>query len=590
MRKIIFVDTETRNEHGKVEAGEHRLWFGVALYSRFRDAKSNHQSSFDSLKFTTPYKFWNWTIKKLGKNDTIYILAHNWNFDGNILDSVRQLEHVGFENSLYINEGRPPVIIRFKREQQRIVLIDNLNYFRTSLAALGDSLGYPKREQPKTDDLSAWLSYAWHDVKILRLAFLTFRSFILENDLGTLQSTLASQAMTAYTHKFYEGNILIHSDRRALQLEREAYKGGRTDSFFRGRVNERVYKVDINSMYPAIMKNELFPYWKMSYHYPSEHALDYLQRHLDNNLAVVAKVDIETNEECFGVKAKLPQLGQRLIFPVGRFTTTLTTPELKYALHNGYIRKVYDSAIYKRTDLFSSFVDYFYSERQNFNRAGNLSFSYLCKILLNSLYGKFGQTGRKWIPSLEAFAKDAVYISDSEGNIKRVRTILNNKQELSTESESENSLPVIAAEVTGYARMYLWMLIKRAGQENVYYVDTDSLFVNRQGFDRLSPYIDETALGMLKLEGVSDDTTFQGPKHYSFSNKETIKGIKRNAKRLAEFQFEQDRFATWHTMIKNDKHGYIDITKIRKTLKADNNKRVIVGENQFTLPLRLDMF
>ncbi len=93
-----------------------------------------------------------------------------------------------------------------------------------------------------------------------------------------------------------------------------------------------------------------------------------------------------------------------------------------------------------------------------------------------------------------------------------------------TEKNSYDSFVGIASFITSYARMKLIGLIKQAGRENCYYMDTDSLFVNEDGLRRLMPEIDPYELGKLKVEEFSDKSAFWAPKFYLFNDNLKCKG------------------------------------------------------------------
>ncbi|NIQ91320.1 MAG: hypothetical protein GWN93_20850, partial [Deltaproteobacteria bacterium] len=142
-----------------------------------------------------------------------------------------------------------------------IVFIDLMNYFKMSLAKLGESMGYPKLHIDfntcTTDELAR---YCRNDVYVMVQAWKKWTAFLRENDLGVWAPTLPAQAFNAFRHRFMSSDIMIHSHQKALDLERDAYHGGRTEVFRHGFFNTRqYYLLDVNSMYPAMMKHRLFP-------------------------------------------------------------------------------------------------------------------------------------------------------------------------------------------------------------------------------------------------------------------------------------------------------------------------------------------
>ena len=73
-------------------------------------------------------------------------------------------------------------------------------------------------------------------------------------------------------------------------------------------------------------------------------------------------------------------------------------------------------------------------------------------------------------------------------------------------------------------------LINIAGPDNVYYCDTDSLFVNIRGYNALKGYrMVGSELGKLKLEGSEMEATFYRPKFYSFGDDNKCKGLKKKS-------------------------------------------------------------
>ncbi|GAI41675.1 unnamed protein product, partial [marine sediment metagenome] len=252
-----------------------------------------------------------------------------------------------------------------------------------------------------------------------------------------------------------------------------------------------------------------------------------------------AKVLIDTDEPAYAVRR------ERTIFPVGRFWVTLTTPELKYAFEHNHIVKVEQAVFYEQADIFRSYVDRFYKLRQEFRSAGVAEYEELCKKFLNSLYGKFGQKADVWKKIGDCPNEpDRVEICFIKGicRVRQIRYLLGEIFELEGYEECFNSFPAIAAEVSAYARMYLYELMKQAGTENVFYCDTDSLVINEVGLCNLKNLMDENRLGALKLVETSSELLIRGLKDYSTSSKVVIKGISKNATKLSDGVYEQEQW------------------------------------------------
>ncbi|GAI75079.1 unnamed protein product, partial [marine sediment metagenome] len=270
-----------------------------------------------------------------------------------------------------------------------IVFLDSMNWFVESLAKTGERIGLKKLPIDFDTCSDIELSkYCRRDVEIELENFRRFMRFLYSNTVSRLCYTRGSTAMAAYLFGFYKTKIYIHNNQEAIDLEREAYKGGRTECFYLGDLNdENYYIVDVNSLYPAVMRDNVYPvkYVEIA-HKVKENDL----RHRLESQMAVAKVLIETDEPAYAVRR------DRTIFPVGCFWAYLTTPELKYALDRGHIKEIKEAVFYEQGDIFSGYVDRFYSLRRQFAKEGNAEYVELCKKLLNSLYGKFGQKGDVW--------------------------------------------------------------------------------------------------------------------------------------------------------------------------------------------------
>ncbi|GAG99251.1 unnamed protein product, partial [marine sediment metagenome] len=228
------------------------------------------------------------------------------------------------------------------------------------------------------------LKYCRRDVEIIKLAMEKYFTMIEVNDLGRFSLTKASQAFTAFRHRFMKVPISLHKHPEAIELERACYMGGRTEAFRMGQIKDGPFvMLDINSMYPFIMANTPVP-TRLTYMEDNPHP-DRVHRLLSHN-AVQAEVDITTDEPAYAT-----HYNERICFPVGSFTAFLGSTGLKYALEHNHVRKIKRLAWYDRAVVFSDYVEFFYTLRKHYQIEKNPIFALMSKDLLNTLYGKFAQ-------------------------------------------------------------------------------------------------------------------------------------------------------------------------------------------------------
>jgi hypothetical protein len=573
----------------------------------------------------TTFTFWQDVDRFARLNERTYIFAHNAKYDIQVTRGVPQLVKLGYLVTSFSDENpfilKLEKLIRFssktgkeygtilpekptkKLPERRtprqledgtwfvpdpkiksIIILSSTNYYQQSLAKLGKVFGLEKldfdHDQPFTMEQA--LVYCHRDVEIMQTAMLAFIKFIEDEELGSFSMTVAGQAFGAYRHRFLKPEtIYIHDDAKAIKTERDAYAGGRTECFHMGKVEGEVYYVDINSMYPYVMKNKLYP-TKLITRWNNCTVKQLRDKIMDSYL-ICCDVLIHTDIPIFHKKDK------RLIFPVGEYWTSLSTPEIIQALDRGLIKEVKNICIYECDDLFSEYVNYFYNKRLEARELNNEVLSFLYKLFLNVLYGKFGQKKIEWEKIADAPPDeiDVYTVYDPKERTRETFKVFGGgvwkRHSDPTDEEAFNSFPAIAAHVTAYARMLLWECIECVGMENIYYSDTDSIMCNLAGYENLknNNYLDENVLGKLKLEdkGVLE---LYGCKDYIFNDSVKIKGISKNATKLPDSPDGHLRFAVtqwggFSERLKNKNMGEYANRVIIKQLKREYNKGEVIG-------------
>ena len=575
----VWVDTETSERRYSKDTVAHFLRFGYAVFARTKTKGAWLEP--DWLRFSTQAKFWEWVFAHLRPRMRLYLFAHNWAFDAPVLGMFGVLPAAGWKLTKAVIES-PPVILHWRKDTNTIVCLDTLNWWRMPLEKVGQSIGLPKLEMPaKRASRAAWNTYARRDVEIIYSAINSWWRFIADFDLGSFAPTLASQALTAFTHRFMDDAILIDANPKALSLARDSLHGGRVECFRIGKIAGPISVLDINSMYPYVMREHSYPISLVSHSVRA--GLSDLTRWLKTH-AVIARVRLETRRRRFA-----HVVDQRLIFPIGRFVATLTTPDLLDAIKNREIHSVIEVAIYNQAPIFRRFIDEIYALRQAALAANQSVQSWLLKILMNSLYGKFAQRGTVWesIKTIDDTSiKQWIEFDYETGSSKTYRQFAGTLQVLQREPESYNSFPAIAAHVTAYARAYLYNLAFDTFKGRVIYADTDSLFVRSADIPSGVDLTPDFRLGAFKVDGVYDWCELKGAKDYALPNKEVIKGIRKSARWIGPNTVQQEQ---WFSLV-----GLLaarDLTAPRTKLIEKHLSRIYqkgsVRNDGMVLPFRL---
>lgn len=564
-RRMMFVDTETVQE--QLPNGSVRQVFKLGWACYYCRSFGRHVEKTIWFEFRDSDTFWQFVFEQCRDKEKLWVIARSLTFDFTVLQGWRHLRQAGYKLKFFHDKGTT-AIISVRSGKKSLIFVDSLNWFRESLAETGKRIGLPKLVIDFATCSDAELStYCHRDVEIELENFKGFIRFLEVNNISRLCYTIGSTAMAAYLFGHYYQKIYIHNNEQAIQLERDSFRGGRVECFFLGdKRDETHFVVDVNSLYPYCMRSGAYPFKYLQI--VERLSREALQDAIKTKSAV-GQVLIETDEPIYAVRRK------RTIFPIGRFWVTLTTPELKYAFAAGHILDVGRCVLYEQADLFSSYVKRFYALRYGCKSIGEKQQEKICKLLLNSLYGKFGQKADTWkkigVCPDEPDRVELCFIAGG-GRVRQIRYLLGEIFELIGHEESFSSFPAISAHVTAYGRLYLWRLIKQAGHENVFYCDTDSLIVNQAGFDNLSGMIDEIELGKLKVEFITQSLKIQGLKDYSIDQKSVLKGIRKNAEEIADGVYRQERWPSFRgTLCSGNADEYI-VGTVTKQLRREYTK------------------
>lgn len=588
---LLFFDTETMGEIDKVDMHcvRHKFFMGYVYATRFEKLKETRIK--EAVVQSIP-AFWSFVKKRIDKLRPLYCFSHNLPFDLTILDFWLWSERENIPITFAVMED-PPTIIMIEIDKCKIYFIDTLNYWRLPLAKIGKSVGLEKLEMPgEVKNSKAFVEYCKNDVMILKKAVTQLIAFLIENDLGSFGFSTPSIAMHTFKHSFLKPNTLfIHDNKRALKLERECYYGGYVGNFYVGKVKSKVYYLDVNSLYPFVMQN---PVPTKLLQVKTAPRISELRRCI-KSLGMVAQVEIKSIKESFPKR-----LDGKLCMVRGHYMTTLCGPELIRAIEKDCIVDCPIVALYEMKCLFKEYVQYFYNLRQKFKASGNETYDQFCKLMMNSLYGKFGQLGFRWkilneetlrlyydqlglpypkeyeqsfeVPSINWFENK--WFALGLDKPIQVRSINGQTQIKFPIGEHAESSPIISAYITSYGRELLRKFINIAGRGNTFYCDTDSVFVNARGYAKLrrKNCIDQNQLGMLKLEGSNSKCEFWGPKDYVFGSSVKLKGIRHDAIYLGDDEYMQNRFEGLVSILKRGGDPYVMIEWTNKLLSRSYTK------------------
>ncbi len=567
-QNIIYLDSETEPEIvGKEEHHRMKMAWGCHVRTNGPGRKDTESWEF----FDNPYNLWKWIDACARPRTATYIFGHNIYFDLQASNFFHLMAHWGWKLD-FIYDAYVTYILVVRRGRCCLKFLSTTNFFEGKLEKLGKMVGLPKLDVTfgvtSDQDLK---TYCRRDVEIIKLAMEKYFAFLQSNNLGGFRMSRAAQSIGSFRHTFMKTKIYHHEEPGALGLEMDAYAGGRTECFRLGDQEGGPFvTLDINSMYPFVMRENLFPTQLLCYR--QSETLENVKRYV-NEVGVIAECFLDTPEPIYAFKYK-----RKILFPTGKIRVFLTTPGIKEALRRGHLKDVGKVAYYKMEIIFKEFVDELYFLRLKYQNEGNAVYSKMIKILLNSLYGKFAQ----YVPQMimEPCEDADSYQRMETYDLVTGRSVIEYKlmgmwiQEGGREI-GKNSLVAVSAHITEYARLLLWSVIERIGLDRALYCDTDSVKIRKADLSRVNWPIHETDLGSLKVEDETNTLNLIGPKAYITDTERVIKGIPKQAVEVEPGLFEFPSFgrSTYH--MTHEIKDRVVVTKRHRRLQRTYDKGIV---------------
>jgi hypothetical protein len=277
---------------------------------------------------------------------------------------------------------------------------------------------------------------------------------------------------------------------------RRFYFGGHVEVFEGGEVKGPLALYDINSAYPRAMVEKHFAgdEWRMTDRIPKKPGPWF----------------IEFEGEATG----LPWVDKGRLLFTGRAGKYFATG---WEFHQCKPKVSGRPVVYLPETLlgFSDYVDYFYAEKAAAKKRGDATGELFAKLILNSLYGKYGQNPANYRETIlvaideadEVEGWETVYESRAAGYSVLERPIPESKLEHSYKNVG------VAASITGYVRAMLDRAIKQSRRP--VYCDTDSILCGK--FNGTVG----NALGEWKHEADIDVAFIAGRKMYALHKRDS---------------------------------------------------------------------
>ena len=438
-------------------------------------------------------------------------------------------------------------------------LLDSIKLIPLALEKACKTFGLPGKEQLPLDTHESdrrWEVYNEQDCRALWSVLGRFHTMVEDNLGGEVGITTPATAMKTFRRKYLPHKI--HRGEDAHEFVFGTYCGGRTEVFQREAAGLNYY--DINSSYPAVMREPMPSGPAIWWNGPPPEC--FTKEGSGYVGFVEASVELDSYIPILPVKRD-----GKLMFPAGRVRGRWDWAELSRVRDS--VVKYGKSVWFQSSPLLASMVEDLYPYRDSSLPGYDAGLAYVVKILLNSLYGKFGQSAmrRKVVPWSEDLPEGAIPVDG---------TSLSPVWYIDEEVTAPYIMPQIAAHVTALARLKLYDWMAGCG-ESLAYCDTDSIITS-------STLDTTTALGGLKNEhpGVTFHGTFLAPKLYMLKGSDdSIKVVAKGIRERTEATFKTLRSGGTVSSMELEKLGKLahkgfakpEMFELKKSLKFKSVKR-----------------
>lgn len=579
-KRWIAFDTESRTQSGKDE--EIQSWrLGAAIRWR-RDLKTGQ--NVESATFSDPESLWIWVTDYCRPEVRTVVTAHNLGFDIRISQALEILPRLGWRLE-WSNLDRNVSAMIWRSSRGTLVFSDLFTWLPYPLRDIGSWLSYDKGDMPLGDgDTNAWEEYCLRDADIVRVAVSYIVDYIETQDLGNWQPTGAGSAYAMWRHRFMTDKTLVHADEAMLAMERDAMHTGRAEAWRHGKLTGcGWHEVDMKSAYTWIAAACSLPS-KLKYTGKTLSVEQYKTLSKFYAICAVVKVNTET--------PVVPYYnGERTIWPVGEFETTLWDVEIDEVLAAGGTVHIQSYATYVRKPVLREWAEYVLEIIAGDNPVSNEVVRRWIKHTGRALIGRLSLR----IPTWEYYGENVEGITGISHNIIANTGVVQRMLHVGSEvfcqterREASDSLPQITGWIMAECRMRLWRAMNAAGLENIAHVDTDSVLVNDTGLARLREEYGSLFEMQWQIKGRWSFLNVWGPRNYRTGKDRKISGVPKKAKEVEPGKFTGELWLSLGNDMEAGRAGTVTIKPGSWEVRMTDPRRLDApGAEGHTVAIRL---
>jgi hypothetical protein len=477
-KRVIAIRCEPRIE--RTSTGQVATFGEATIIEAYRSEKTERWSEPVKLVFDDPEALWREITGYTRVHGRTWLVGHTMGNELRIAQAFRWMPVLQWTFNPDPIVSDTTLSIGWHNGKRSLLAVDLFSYLPHSLEVLRAR------------------SLAFGECEAIFTAFMDLVSLQHDHDLGNFSRTGASNASNHWRHRHMTSKVSIHDDTQALEAERESILTSRTEAWRIGIFRD-LDEWDLPLAFPRVGLDTLLPV----------------------RLAGLRPGGMSTGPGQLSlvhafVRTEMPTLpvrddSKRIVWPTGKLEGWYWQPELDLATEYGAEVTALEQYVYETAPVLRTWAEWIIASQSD---PGLTTIQQMAtKHWGRALVGKFGAQVPDWKPYAWFTDTDLELCrSIVDGSVGEMLTVGGRALRSEEKCYADNAFPALMSRVVSECRMRLWRLMCAAGLEHVYYVDTDSLFLDRDGSQRLRSYVKRGKGWGVRVKTRHREVTILGPR------------------------------------------------------------------------------
>ena len=477
-KRVIAIRCEPRIE--RTSTGQVATFGEATIIEAYRSEKTGRWSEPVKLVFDDPRVLWEEITGYTRVHGRTWLVGHTMGNELRIAQAFRWMPVLQWTFNPDPIVSDTTLSIGWHNGKRSLLSVDLFSYLPHSLEVLRTR------------------SQVFGECEAIFAAFMDLVSLQHDHDLGNFSRTGASNASNHWRHRHMTSKVSIHDDTQALEAERESILTSRTEAWRIGIFRD-LDEWDLPLAFPRVGLDALLPV----------------------RLAGLRPGGMSTGPGQLSlvhafVRTEMPTLperddSKRIVWPTGELEGWYWQPELDLAVEYGAEVTALEQYVYETAPVLRTWAEWVIASQSD---PGLSTIQQMAvKHWGRALIGKFGAQVPDWKPYAWFTDTDLELCrSVVDGRVGEMLTVGGRALRSEEKCYADNAFPALMSRVVSECRMRLWRLMCAAGLEHVYYVDTDSLFLDYDGSQRLRNYVKRGKGWGVRVKTRHREVTILGPR------------------------------------------------------------------------------